>query len=181
MVLKNNRINNPKNKQKLIKNKSNIKAKDSLKANNYYWIITFLLLVLADRLTKLFAARIQDALDYKIVSLHFVTNTGAGFSILTNHNTALIWLSIIIAGIAIYFYNMFPKIAFVMIMSGLTSNLIDRIVHGYVIDFIDFKFWPVFNIADSLICIGVIITIISILVRDLTTGNSKKKTLHAHQ
>ena len=40
-------------------------------------------------------------------------------------------------------------------MGGAVGNLIDRILVGYVVDFVDLTFWPVFNVADSAICIGV--------------------------
>jgi len=166
MVLSANRSITPRKNKKIKKTPLKIKHKNRILIRGYPWIIIFLFLILFDRVTKLWAAGIHSIIDYNILSLHFVTNTGAGFSILSNHNTFLIWLSIIIAGLAIYFHELFPKYAFVMIMSGLTSNLIDRIVHGYVIDFIDFKFWPVFNIADSLIFLGVAITIISLLLKD---------------
>ena len=48
-------------------------------------------------------------------------------------------------------------IAFSLIMGGAIGNLIDRITYGYVIDFIDFRIWPVFNVADSAITIGAIL------------------------
>ena len=45
-------------------------------------------------------------------------------------------------------------VAFSLILGGAIGNLIDRIALGYVVDFIDFRIWPVFNIADSMITIG---------------------------
>jgi signal peptidase II len=60
-----------------------------------------------------------------------------------------------------------------LIVTGLLSNLIDRIFRGYVVDFIDFKFWPVFNVADSLITIGVVWLGITILF----DKDDEKKTL----
>ena len=47
-------------------------------------------------------------------------------------------------------------VAFSLILGGAVGNLIDRVVYGHVIDFIDFRVWPVFNIADSAITIGAI-------------------------
>lgn len=47
----------------------------------------------------------------------------------------------------------------ILILSGATSNIIDRLKFGCVIDFIDLKFWPIFNLADSLIVIGAIMII----------------------
>jgi signal peptidase II len=59
--------------------------------------------------------------------------------------------------------NVFEKTSLVFILSGAVSNLIDRIVHGCVIDFIDLKFWPVFNSADIYITIGVAMLIIKFI------------------
>jgi signal peptidase II len=49
----------------------------------------------------------------------------------------------------------------IFILSGAASNMIDRTVQGCVIDFIDLKFWPVFNLADTYITIGIVIFLIS--------------------
>jgi signal peptidase II len=48
-------------------------------------------------------------------------------------------------------------VAFSLILGGAIGNLIDRVYYGYVIDFIDCRIWPVFNVADSAITIGAII------------------------
>jgi signal peptidase II len=60
----------------------------------------------------------------------------------------------------------FEKIALVLILSGAVSNMIDRVSHGCVIDFIDLKFWPVFNLADVYITIGVSVLIILNILRN---------------
>ena len=52
-------------------------------------------------------------------------------------------------------------VAFSLILGGALGNLIDRLRFGYVIDFLDFRIWPVFNIADSAITIGIILLIIT--------------------
>lgn len=57
-------------------------------------------------------------------------------------------------------WNTLPKITILLIASGAISNIIDRIYFGCVIDFIDLKFWPVFNFADIYITIGVVILLI---------------------
>lgn len=57
----------------------------------------------------------------------------------------------------------FGALAFILIFSGALSNIIDRLIFGCVIDFIDLHFWPVFNLADTMITIGGIILIIKSL------------------
>jgi len=80
-------------------------------------------------------------------------------------NLLLIWVSIIVIGAILYNYNKIPKdkvpqTAFALIIGGAIGNLIDRIVIGKVKDFIDFRVWPAFNIADSAISIGAVLLII---------------------
>jgi len=50
--------------------------------------------------------------------------------------------------------KIFMKVGMTLIIGGALGNLIDRLRFGYVVDFIDFRFWPVFNIADMALCVG---------------------------
>ena len=65
-----------------------------------------------------------------------------------------------------------------MLIGGIIGNLIDRIVHGYVIDYLDFKIFnynfPIFNIADTLIVISIIIIGISLIVGEYREQNRNK-------
>jgi len=66
----------------------------------------------------------------------------------------------------VYYYRNSPRlsriyiVAFSLILGGAIGNLIDRISLGYVVDFIDFRIWPVFNVADSAITIGAAIILL---------------------
>jgi signal peptidase II len=66
----------------------------------------------------------------------------------------------------VYYYRHSPNltrtyiVAFSLILGGAIGNLIDRITLGYVVDFIDFRIWPVFNVADSAITIGAAIILL---------------------
>lgn len=93
-------------------------------------------------------------------------NEGVVFGLAQGRNNILIFFCIAAIGAIIWFYKSFdksrllPNIAFGMILSGAIGNLWDRIFHKHVRDFIDVHLgmgyhWPTFNIADSLICIGV--------------------------
>lgn len=78
-----------------------------------------------------------------------------------------VWI-IIFLFIVYYFLksqDYYKKIALVFILCGAVSNIIDRLARGCVIDFIDLKFWPVFNLADIYITIGVIFLIIALAYR----------------
>lgn len=104
--------------------------------------------------------------------LSLVYNTGAAFGLFRNQTIFFISA----AGVAIIaivrtlkfkiFYShdfKLETISLVLILSGAIGNLIDRLRFGYVVDFIDFRVWPVFNIADSSITIGACLLILSLL------------------
>jgi signal peptidase II len=68
------------------------------------------------------------------------------------------------------------KLALVFILSGAVSNMIDRATHGCVIDFIDLKIWPIFNLADIYITIGIVLllTIKILSTKSLPAGRQAK-------
>jgi len=99
-----------------------------------------------------------------IFHITYVQNTGAAFSILRGKTYFFIMVSIVIILAVIIFLRKVPpekkllRIAMALVLGGAAgNNLIDRLRFGYVVDFLDFRIWPVFNIADSAIVVGVII------------------------
>ena len=99
--------------------------------------------------------------DGSFVRLHHVTNTGAAFGILQDQ-TAFLIITTFVGLAAIYLYYRYPPfdhfvapIAIGMMLGGAAGNLVDRLRLGRVTDFIDFGFWPSFNVADSAITIGI--------------------------
>ena len=135
--------------------------------------LTSIAVVLLDQLTKLIV--IQNIsltqsipLISNIFHLTYIQNTGAGFGLFQESIRLLIWFSIIVIGLILYFYEAIPgkkytQASVALILGGTLSNLIDRIRLGYVIDFLDFRVWPSFNIADAAITIGVVGLIIYML------------------
>ncbi|MBS3137579.1 signal peptidase II [Candidatus Woesearchaeota archaeon] len=96
-------------------------------------------------------------------SLTYITNTGSSFGSLQGYNQLLIWITIIVIGFILYYLPYFEQQIFPalgLVIGGALGNLIDRIRIGAVIDFIDFKVWPVFNIADSAITIAAIMIVV---------------------
>ncbi len=134
-------------------------------------IITFLI-VLIDRITKMF---FSDLLSHgeslpiirNVLHMTLVHNTGIAFGFFKDYGAVFIVIpiiAIILLVFNIYYYRQNNEalsrtyiIAFSLILGGAIGNLIDRIKYGHVIDFIDFRIWPVFNIADSAITIGAVI------------------------
>ncbi len=93
----------------------------------------------------------------------YVQNTGIAFGFLQNTTSILIWLSVIVLGILLFLYEKIPLVPRFLIAAGIIGNLIDRIFLSFVVDFINFRLWPAFNIADSCLTIGVIFLILHIL------------------
>jgi signal peptidase II len=130
-------------------------------------IVVFLVLFLLDQYTK-YAIRASYPLGLRHeilpgVWFTHVANTGTVWGLFngTNANLFFIWLSIAAFGLLLYYHDEFTttieKIAFILIMAGLWGNLFDRAIFGYVLDFIDLGWWPVFNIADSCISVAIVL------------------------
>jgi signal peptidase II len=121
--------------------------------------------LILDILTKLWMSYHSYQVG-RFLSLAVITNTGAGFSTFQNQNRLLMFVVIIILGAVLYHYNTLKhpmsQIGASLIVGGGLGNLVDRIFYGHVIDFIDFKVWPVFNLADSAITIGIILLIFAV-------------------
>ncbi len=111
-----------------------------------------------------------------IFHITLVHNRGAAFGILKNQIPLFIITSLF-AIILIYFNLKENKqsksysIVLSLILAGALGNLIDRLFFGYVIDFLDFRIWPVFNMADSAITIGAILLGWSILFKKNVSRN----------
>tara|TARA_B100000029_G_scaffold367273_1_gene360726 strand:- start:1394 stop:1819 length:426 start_codon:yes stop_codon:yes gene_type:complete len=106
----------------------------------------------------------------------YVKNTGSAFGMLQDQTTWLILASIIAIVVLLFLYrglNTNGTLIRIMIslqIGGAIGNLADRIRIGYVVDFIDIGLWPVFNIADSTITIGITGMIILILITNANTS-----------
>ena len=97
-----------------------------------------------------------------ILHLVNVSNSGAAFGILQGQTLFLVVTSLVGLG-AIVLYFMFPplehgllRVALALQLGGAAGNLVDRIRTGEVTDFVNFRFWPAFNVADAAISIGVV-------------------------
>lgn len=114
----------------------------------------------------------------------YYNNYGAAWGMFQNNTILLVILSIIALIIIYRFSYNFKKntrnnIAFSILTAGILGNLSDRLFLGYVRDFLDFKIFnydfPIFNLADSFIVIGVILLIISIIKGEDKNGSSSNR------
>lgn len=117
--------------------------------------------VLLDQILKKVAQthfKIPLILIKHFLNLSYIENTGAGFGILAGSTIVLAWFSVMVIGIILFFHDKIEdglmNISFALITGGALGNMLDRFLLGYVIDFIDFSFFPAFNIADANISIG---------------------------
>lgn len=144
------------------------------------WLL--IISILIDQLSKYFACNITEEITIipNLLSLDFVKNYGAVFGIMQGSNYIMAVVSFIICvAITLYIINQKKNgknvnIAWYMILSGGIGNLIDRIVRGYVVDFVATPFIATFNIADSMVVIGVVLLIFN-EVRELVKENKKKE------
>lgn len=111
----------------------------------------------------------------------YVKNTGVAWSILSGKINLIIIITLIIISVLIIYifnkknYSILEIISYSMILSGSIGNLIDRIIYGYVIDYLDFNIlgynYPIFNFADMCIVIGIILILIFGGKYGISSGN----------
>jgi signal peptidase II len=138
------------------------------------WLIILLIIVflIIDIVSKLVISNLMNVYDSIIViknifNITYVRNTGAAWSLFAGRTWLLIIVSLIIISFIIFYIyknkpkNKFEMVGYSLVLGGAIGNFIDRIVYGYVIDFLDFNIfgydYPIFNIADTFIVMGVII------------------------
>ena len=125
--------------------------------------LTILMLIVLDQYTKFYieSNRPVFSLIPSFVDITYVQNYGAAFGIAQGSNTFLIIVSSILCTIIFAyltwqtFNHKKNRLGLWLILAGGIGNLIDRIVRGYVVDFIDTPFIPTFNIADICVTVGI--------------------------
>ena len=142
-------------------------------------IITGILLIILDQIIKIKVISIIDSsiiVIPHILKISYISNEGAAFGILSNKIVLIVINILIITIIAILLIKKkqqlldIQKWGMILVISGGTGNLIDRILRGFVIDYIDITElfdYPVFNLADILIVIGVIMIMIGLIMDTL--------------
>jgi signal peptidase II len=143
-----------------------------VKSRIIFFSIAFVIIV-ADQVSKYFAQLFIPPNRYVPVIkgffyLTYVKNTGAAFGIFAGQQIPLIIIGLLVCAIILYFHfkeigKDYYEIPFGLVFGGSIGNLIDRIFRSYVIDFIDFRYWPAFNIADAAVNIGLLIIIFRLI------------------
>jgi signal peptidase II len=132
-----------------------------------------LLILISDQITKW---AVLSAIPYGtersilggFLFLNPTRNTGGAFSVFEGRNTLFIWVALVAIGVLVYAFHRHQRsdlavsAALALALGGAVGNLIDRVRFAYVIDFFDIRVrgenvWPIFNIADSAITIGIVV------------------------
>jgi len=154
-------------------------AKRSLRAEPLHWLgltTVALAAILADQLTKeLVVGTVPLGDEVKVAgpfTIHHVLNSGIAFGLFASATSAVIALTAVaVAWMLVFFarsgarHPLLPT-AVGLLIGGSVSNLADRVRLGHVTDFLDFRYWPAFNLADASICVGVAILLGALVAAD---------------
>ena len=138
----------------------------------FAWLMFGLALGL-DQLTKWLVTsnmvRSQSIPEEGFFRITYVWNTGSAFGLFTGHGEVLTVVSLVAVALLIFFYrhagqeSLIVRMAIGLQLGGALGNIVDRFRLGHVTDFIDVGPWPIFNIADSSIVIGISIMVVYFL------------------
>ena len=138
-------------------------------------IIISIILLCIDQISKLLIVNLLTKTDSITIIKNFfyltyINNDGAAFSILVGKKFFLILIAVLVIVMLIRYIkknniqNKLELVSLALIIGGSLGNLMDRVVRGYVIDFLDFKIFnynfPIFNLADTFIVIGVFLLLL---------------------
>lgn len=127
--------------------------------------------IVADQVSKAYVAA-HLALHESWMPLDFiepifrfthVRNTGAAFGIFPQGGSIFLVIAVIVSAFIVYYYRQIPdnawlvRLALGLQLGGALGNVVDRARQGYVVDFFNLEHWPVFNVADSSIVVGVVL------------------------
>lgn len=137
-------------------------------------LLLVLFVVFIDQLSKYYIqAHMLTGASIPVIQdvfhLTYVLNPGAAFGLFEHQTMFFVFVAVCMVMAAVYFYPRIPKqyqllrYGTGLMVGGALGNVMDRIKTGYVVDFFDFRVWPVFNIADTAIVCGVGFIIITMV------------------
>ena len=152
-------------------------------------IIISIILLCIDQISKLLVVNLLTKTDSITIIKNFfyltyINNDGAAFSILVGKRIFLILIAVLVIVMLISYIkknniqNKLELVSISLIIGGSLGNLMDRVIRGYVIDFLDFKIFnynfPIFNLADTFIVIGVIMQLLKELRKENNLDSRNK-------
>jgi signal peptidase II len=111
------------------------------------------------------------------VTIHLIHNKGAAFGLFPQLQTVFLAVAVLVSAYIILAGPRFARgtlaqVTLGMILGGAVANAVDRFIQGYVVDFIDLQRWPVFNVADSAIVVGIVVAVFTMGSREPAKGGA---------
>ena len=140
-----------------------------------FWLAAIAAFVL-DQFTKYVVATNFEPGESRIAIPHllwwtYVQNHRGAFGLFGSQAWLLVAMALAVLGVFWYAFrdaaaqSLLVRVAFGAIVGGAVGNIVDRFHYGFVVDFVDLHWWPVFNVADSCITVGVALLVLSSLAR----------------
>jgi len=136
------------------------KKRQNKRGSNWFFVYVSFGIFILDQITKkIFSQTGSIPIIDGYLHLSLTKNTGISFGLLQNTRLLPLLIALIIIVGLLWYYPQIPKgksyqFFTALVLGGALGNVLDRLLYGYVIDFIDFMWWPAFNIADAGITIG---------------------------
>ena len=157
-----------------------------MKKNSLLVIILVSVLLGLDLLLKYLVSNYITCVNIidNFFSLTYVLNDGAAFSLFASRTYLLMLIALVCLFFIIYelknnLWDKILSIGYSLVLAGLLGNFIDRLIDGYVVDYLSFKIfsfnYPVFNLADILIIVGIII----VLIKELLNERGRKNEVRS--
>ncbi len=107
------------------------------------------------------------------ITIHHIENRGAAFGLFPQMQFIFLAVAVAVAGYILiagrrFGPGVFPQVLLGMVLGGALANAVDRVLQGYVVDFIDLQRWPVFNVADMAIVIGIVVGVLTLRTVQVT-------------
>lgn len=141
-----------------------------------FFIIGVFLVTLLDQVSKIWVQRNVDLMESipvikGVFHITYILNPNSAFGLLKFHNTVFVVIALLVILVIIFLLHkriaQTDKLVFfslIFILGGSLGNMIDRLRVGSVVDFLDFRIWPIFNIADSALNLGLFLLIVHFLL-----------------
>lgn len=144
--------------------------------NNLALVLVAVAIIIVERIIKYYIVdnlRLGESIPVwgNFLMITRSENMGAAFGILRGQNWIFIAAAFIVLFLVIYYYNriIYDRLLIIatsFIIAGTVGNMTDRVFFNHVIDYINFSFWPTFNLSDASLTVGVILLMVYILMWD---------------
>lgn len=144
-----------------------METQDSSRSGILPFALVALFVVVADQFTKHLAVTRLKPIPGGIpipphhwIWLDYTENRGGAFGILQHQIPVFVVTGLVVVALLVFYWErvaalpVWQRIAFGLVLGGTCGNLYDRVHQGFVVDFLDLRWFPVFNVADSAICVG---------------------------